>query len=98
VAPAGTVIGATKIVDHGADGDHFVLVVTGDGFTAAEQATFESTVTAFPGVLQATPPYDGLSVWERLNIYRLDIHSTQSGSDNPLRLSRSQMPCGPWTS
>jgi IgA peptidase M64 len=83
VAPAGTVVGATKIVDHGADGDHFVLAVTGDGFTAAEQTVFEQTVTAFLNDLQATPPFDEVAVWQRVNVYRLDIHSTQSGSDNP---------------
>ena len=35
MAAVETVVGATKIVDHGPDLDHFVLIVAGDGFTAA---------------------------------------------------------------
>ena len=82
--PAGTVSGATKVVDHGADGDHFVLVVAAEGFTAAERADFETAADDFLVALQATAPYDDPAVWQRINVYRLDVHSTQSGADNPL--------------
>ncbi|HWM14803.1 MAG TPA: M64 family metallopeptidase [Gaiellaceae bacterium] len=84
MTPAGTVIGATMVVNHGADVDHFVLVVVAEGFTAAEQAAFETAVDDFLAVLQATAPYDDPGVWQRINVYRLDVHSTQSGADNPL--------------
>jgi hypothetical protein len=61
-----------------------VLVVAAEGFTAAEQTAFEDAVDLFLADLQATAPYDDAGVWQRLNVYRLDVHSTQSGADNPL--------------
>lgn len=79
-----SIAGTTKIVNNGADLDHFVLVVAGDGFTAADQAAFEATTNSFVTTLQATPPFDEAAVWERINVYRLDVHSTESGADNPL--------------
>jgi IgA Peptidase M64 len=84
MTPAGSVVGATSILAHGADADHFVLVVVAEGFTAAEQASFESAVTDLLADMQATAPYDDPAVWQRFNIYRLDVDSTQSGADNPV--------------
>lgn len=84
MASRGTVVGASMIVNHGADGDHFVLVLVAEGFTAAEQTDFETAADAFVTTMQATAPYDDASVWQRLNVYRLDVESDDSGADNPL--------------
>ena len=81
----GTVIGATKIVDHGGSSlTRWTLVIVAEGFTSAEQAAFETAADSFLVALQATPPFDDSSVWSRVNVYRLDVHSTESGADNPL--------------
>jgi hypothetical protein len=34
--------------------------------------------------LQATTPYDDPTVWERFNVYRLDIDSNESGAHTGL--------------
>jgi hypothetical protein len=77
----GTVVGATKVVDHGGEPEHWNLVVTGDGFRADQQADFEAAVTAFTTALQTTKPFD--DAWEQINVHRLDVHSTETGADNP---------------
>ena len=77
----GTVVGTTKIVDHGANADRFNIVVVGDGFTSAQQAAFETAATAIRTKLQNTAPFDG--AWERINVHRIDVHSTETGADNP---------------
>ena len=77
----GTVVGTTKIVDHGANADRFNIVVVGDGFTAAQQTAFETAATAISTKLQATAPFTG--AWERINVHRVDVHSTETGADNP---------------
>jgi hypothetical protein len=33
--------------------------------------------------LQATAPYSDPAVWQRINVYRLDVHSDESGAINP---------------
>ena len=77
----GTVVGPTKIVDHGADADRWNLVIVGEGFRANQQAALTAAATAFATALQATQPFD--TAWDRINIHRLDVHSTETGADNP---------------
>ena len=77
----GTVVGPTKIVDHGPDGDRWNLVIVGDGFRADQQAALTAAATAFATALQTTKPFD--EAWERINVHRLDVHSTETGADNP---------------
>lgn len=80
---AGTVIGATKVVDNGPDEDQWNLVIVGDGYTEAEQSEFLDVADDFVDVLQATAPFDGPAVWDRINVHRLDVHSEESGALNP---------------
>jgi hypothetical protein len=78
------VAGATRIVDHGGTSlTRWTLVITGDGFTAAEQTDFEDAVGRFLVALQATAPFDDPAVWFKVEVYRLDAHSPQSGALNP---------------
>lgn len=80
----GTVLGATKIVDHGPDDEKWNLVITGDGFTAAEMNSFEGVVDDFVTYLSTTaPPFSGSLTWEMVNVHRLDVESDESGADNP---------------
>lgn len=81
----GTVVGTTKVVDHGANGERWNLVLLGDGFQAGEQAAYESATTDLVNTLQATPPFD--AVWSNVNVHRVDVHSTDSGADDPAACS-----------
>lgn len=88
----GTVVGPTKIVDHGTDADRYNVVIVGDGFRAADQAAFTAAAASFAAALHAAAPFDRTSVWDRINVHRLDVHSTQSGADNPATCADGSTP------
>ncbi|HEX2222391.1 MAG TPA: M64 family metallopeptidase [Candidatus Limnocylindria bacterium] len=92
----GTVVGATKVVDHGADADRWNLVVVGDGYRSDQQADFESAVTSLTSTLQGIAPFD--AAWERINVHRLDVHSDETGADNPATCADGSSPAGAATS
>jgi hypothetical protein len=79
----GTVLGTTKLIDHGPDEDKWNLVITGDGFKSVELATFQSTVDSFVIFLQTQSPFSGTLTWDKVNVHRIDVESTDSGADNP---------------
>jgi hypothetical protein len=88
----GSIVGTTKVVDHGPDADKWNLVVLGDGFRAADQAAYTAAVTALVTTLQATAPFDG--AWDRINVHRVDVHSTDAGADNPTTCGDGSAPAG----
>jgi hypothetical protein len=71
----GTVIGPTKVVDHGPDEDKWNLVISGDGFTFAKLPDFEAVVDDFISYLQGVYPFSGSLTWDSVNVYRLDVRS-----------------------
>ena len=77
----GYVSGFAKIVDHGADPDRWCLVVVGDGYRSTELAQYRANVESFLDQLRATPPFD--EMWCAINVYRIDVVSTDSGADEP---------------
>ncbi len=77
----GYVGATTKIVDHGSDVDRWCLVVVGDGYRSTELAQYRADVESFLDRLRATPPFDEL--WCAINVYRIDVVSTDSGADEP---------------
>src|SRR5215471_6079840 len=77
----GSVIGITKVVDHGDPALRWNLVILGDGYQAAQLTQFRNDVQNFVDVMYQTPPYDEL--WCGINIYRIDVTSTDSGADDP---------------
>ena len=77
----GTVIGTTKVVDHGPDEDKWCLLIAGDGFTSAEMSAFETVVADFVVFLESN--LTGAVNWEKVNVIRLDVRSDESGADNP---------------
>lgn len=79
----GVVVGVTKIVDNGPDSSQWNLVIVGDGYTATEQSSFETTVDSFVSILQGTSPFSGALTWDRINIYRMDVESDETGAINP---------------
>ena len=70
-----------KIVDHGPDNQRFNIVIVGDGYRAAELGQFATDTQTFVDTLRATAPYNDL--WCGINVYRIDVVSTDSGADDP---------------
>lgn len=77
----GYVGATTKLVDHGPDSDRWCLVIVGDGYQATELAQYRSNVESFLDRLRATAPFD--EMWCAINVYRIDVVSTESGADEP---------------
>jgi hypothetical protein len=77
----GSIIGTTKIVDHGSAARRFNIVILGDGYQMAQLTEFANDATSFVNTLFATPPYDSLR--SGINVYRIDVSSTDSGADDP---------------
>ena len=77
----GYVGATTKIVDHGSDVDRWCLVVVGDGYQSTELAQYRADVQSFVTRLRSTPPFGEL--WCGINVFRIDVVSTESGADEP---------------
>lgn len=77
----GAVVSTTKLVDHGPDASRWTLVIMSEGYQATELAKFHTDANNFVTKLFGTPPYT--SMWCAINIYRVDISSTDSGADDP---------------
>jgi hypothetical protein len=68
-------------VDHGSDAERFDLVVIAEGFTTAEQDRFAALAQEFADYVLDTPPFSYNC--SAINIWRIDVTSTQSGADDP---------------
>jgi hypothetical protein len=77
----GTVVGTTKIVDHGPDALRWTLVLLSEGYRDVELPTFHADAERFVNHLFATAPFTQL--WCAINMYRVDVSSTDSGADEP---------------
>src|SRR5262245_13777841 len=77
----GQVIGMTKVVDHGDPALRWNLVLLGDGYQTGQIAQFTSDVTNFINTIQGTAPFG--DVWTGINVFRIDVSSTDSGADDP---------------
>src|SRR5262249_32945699 len=80
-ASDGFVIGLTKLVDHGPPTQRWNLVIISEGYQANEMAQFHQDANVFVDALFHTSPFD--ERWCAINIYRLDVASTDSGADDP---------------
>ena len=88
----GSVVGVTTMVSQGADSSQWNLVIMGDGFTAAQQGDFESSADSFVDILAATPPFSDAGVWSRINVYRVEVHSDETGADDPASCADGTLP------
>lgn len=78
----GSIIGTpTKIVDNGPDVGCFVVVLMAEGYTQSQLPDFQQACTDFTTALFALAPYNDCA--SAINVYRLDIASTESGADDP---------------
>lgn len=80
-ASDGQIISNTKIVNHKADNTGWNLVILGDGFLSSEMTAFETAAQDLINVLQITAPFT--EVWNEINVFRINVSSTDSGADNP---------------
>ncbi|GAA0464254.1 hypothetical protein Ade02nite_31190 [Paractinoplanes deccanensis] len=77
----GQVLGVTRVVDHGPPAERWNLVILGDGYRANQMTQYAQDAARLCVRLEATRPFD--SVWAGLNLYRVDVTSTDSGADDP---------------
>lgn len=92
MAYSGVVVGATKIRDRGPDSSNWVLVIVAEGFTEDEQEDFEKAATTFENDLLSWAPFDDPVIGSLINIYRLDVWSTESGACNPATCGDGSIP------
>lgn len=78
----GTVLGTIKIVDHGLPWQRWDLLIMGDGYRQDELVKYHGAVDNFIDKLRHTRPFSEL--WNAINIYRVDVSSTDSGVDDPV--------------
>jgi hypothetical protein len=77
----GTVQGTTQIFGAAPRNRAFNVVLLAEGFTAAQQGTFNTACNNFVTAFRATPPFDELS--PAINVFRVNVTSTDSGADDP---------------
>src|SRR5690349_4270726 len=77
----GTVVGTTQVLTNGPRAQRWNVVIMGDGYQTAQLGQFANDVQAFVTTLLATPPFDELQ--SAINIFRIDVSSTDSGADDP---------------
>ncbi|HSL83024.1 MAG TPA: M64 family metallopeptidase, partial [Thermoanaerobaculia bacterium] len=77
----GSVLSITKIQDNGPDTARFNIVIMGDGFTAAEMATYETRAQQVVDAFNAEVTYGACG--GAVNFYRVNVESDESGSDKP---------------
>jgi hypothetical protein len=82
-AADGSVLGLTKLFDSGPPSIRWNLVIVSDGYRASEMAQFASDAQGVTDQLLAEPPFDRPELTCAMNIYRLDVTSTDSGADKP---------------
>ena len=75
-------VGVQKIRNTGPDNNRLVIVVMGDGYTAANltAGAFESATASLSTSIGSKVPWGVLLA--ATNIYRIDIESSQQGADN----------------
>ena len=91
-ATDGSIVGTTTVVDHGPAAFRFNIVVMSDGYRSNELAQFATDVQGFVDQLRITAPFCYL--WEGINVYRVDVSSTDSGADDPTTCADSSTGSG----
>jgi hypothetical protein len=76
-------MGLQKIADAGHPSERWNLVLVSDGYTATQLPRFASDALALRDYILSEPPFDRQAIRDAINIYRLDVRSTESGADKP---------------
>jgi PKD repeat protein len=83
----GTVLGAVKVHDNGADEYRMNIVVIGEGFTIDEQVNFDARVDQLASDLFGYSPFDSFAA--AINLYKINVASDESGADDPIECGGS---------
>jgi hypothetical protein len=78
----GSVLGNTQIFGSAPRSRAFNVVMLAEGFTSAQQNDFNNACSAFVTAFTTTPPFDRLK--PAINIFRVNVSSTDSGADDPV--------------
>src|SRR5262245_48926546 len=82
-AADGTVLGMTKLRDAGPPSVRWNLVIVSEGYQAAQMAQFATAAQSVTDRLFQEPPFDQPEIACAINVYRLDVTSTDAGADHP---------------
>lgn len=82
-AADGTILGLTKIFDAGTPSTRWNLVIVSDGYQAGQMAQFATDAASVRNRLFQEPPFDRPELTCAINVYRLDVTSTDAGADKP---------------
>ncbi len=77
----GFISGTTVVVNHGSPSESWNLIILGDGYKQNELGKYSTDVQNIITGIQSNRPFK--SVWSGINIYRVDVVSTDSGADDP---------------
>ena len=78
----GAIVGLTKLIDNGPNAQRMNIVLVAEGFRASELATFDTRCGEFVTALQDEPWFPTLGA--AINVFRLNVSSTDSGADDPV--------------
>jgi hypothetical protein len=81
----GAVLGFSQLVNNGPDNLRFNLVLVSEGYREEELPLFHAQCDSFVRALFWAAPFS--DTWSALNIFRLDVRSTDSGMDDPAMCS-----------
>lgn len=76
----GNVVSLTKVSGTADPAHAFNVIIMGDGFTSAQQASFNTGVTAIVNFWLSQAPFPSFA--SKLNFYRLNVNSLASGVGN----------------
>ena len=78
----GTILGMVQIAGTAPTSRALNLLLLAEGFTTAEQSSFDAAAADFASQFLVTPPFDELT--RAINIFRLNVASAESGADDPV--------------
>jgi hypothetical protein len=79
----GSVLGSTMLVNSGPTNSRWNLVLVSEGYRSSEMTQWHSDAQSFVNQFLTTPPFDEPAIQGRINIFRVDVTSTDSGADDP---------------
>lgn len=77
----GTVVGTTQILNNGSPFSRFNIVILAEGYQSAQLGQFANDAADFVQRIGRTPPFH--LVMDALNVFRVDVSSTDAGADDP---------------
>lgn len=84
----GQVVRTVKVVDHGAADARFDLVILSEGYTRTQldAGVFATDVDDLVRAIFAAEPFDDPALQQAINVWRIDVASTETGADDPAEM------------